>query len=60
MLAPRDVTWETCLLLRVYYEAFTRTGIRLCVAHAPPELQQGLAARKDDAPPLVDWLVETF
>jgi hypothetical protein len=58
LLAPRDVTRETCLLLRAYHEAFARMGIRLTVAHAPADLQQGLSAPGDgEAPPLVDWLV---
>lgn len=61
LLAPRDVTLETCLLLRVYHAAFTRMGIRLTVAHASSELQQGLRAGGDaNALSLVGWLVEPF
>ena len=59
LLAPQDVTPETCLLLRAYHEAFARMGIRLALARATAALRQGLAAAGEDAvPPLVDWLVE--
>ena len=61
LLAPRDVTPETCLLLGAYHEAFTRMGIRLTIAHASPELQRGLLAEGEtDALAVEGWLVETF
>ena len=57
----KDISSESCLLLRAYHDAFAVLGIQMVVAHASDELQQRLGTiREEPAPEMVEWLVGSF